>query len=86
MQARIVKQLIKSLTSQAKPYEVRGTQFTSFILRVQPLEGMSYIYEYTRGKQITLGKVTAFDSPDQTKKIKRKIIWLIISKVKIPLL
>jgi len=67
MQARIGKQLIKTLVSQAKPYEVRDTHFKGFILRVQPSGVMSYVYEYTRGKRITLGKVNAFQSPDQAR-------------------
>jgi integrase len=66
MKALIGQRLIKSLQPQSKPYEIRDTRQDGFILRVQPSGSMSYICEYTRGKRITIAKVTAI-KPEQAR-------------------
>lgn len=57
MQAKINNSLLKSLSPQSKPYEVRDANLKGFILRVQPSGVMSFNCEYKRGKRIVLGKV-----------------------------
>jgi integrase len=55
MKQSITNALLKTLTPQAKPYEVRDTQLTGFLLRVQPTGTMTYYVEYARGQREKLG-------------------------------
>jgi len=62
LKAIIGKKLIKSLEPGDTPYEVRDDRLKGFILRVQPTGAMSWIWEYARGKRITIGPAEVFTS------------------------
>ena len=46
MKKKLTSKLINSLTPRDKPYEVRDTDVSGLLLRVQPTGGMSYFYSY----------------------------------------
>ena len=55
--AVVAAQLIKRLEPKAKPYEVRDSRLTGFLIRVQPSGYMSYVAEWGRGKRKSIGRV-----------------------------
>lgn len=66
MRQSISKQILKQLRPKSRPYEVRDTRLTGFMLRVQPSGYMSYVCEYGRGRRLTIGS-TAIFTPSQAR-------------------
>jgi integrase len=64
MREAITRDLIKSLTPAAKPYEVRDPRLKGFLVRVQPSGVMTYYAEYGRGKRHAIGRADAL-APSQ---------------------
>lgn len=46
MKAKLTTKLVNSLKPEGKPYEVRDTQITGFLLRVSPAGGIVYYLDY----------------------------------------
>ncbi len=72
MRQSISKRVLEQLRPKSRPYEVRDTRLTGFILRVQPSGHMSYICEYGRGRRLTIGSVSVYtpaQARDQAKQI-----------------
>jgi integrase len=73
MKAKISTTLIKSLEPNTTPYDVRDTQLTGFMLRVQPSGYKSYVCNFGRGKRFTIGSADRF-SPAQAREEAKKIL------------
>ncbi len=58
MRAKINNKLIASVKPKEKPFEIRDSNVTGFILRVQPSGKMTYICQYARAKRINIGSAT----------------------------
>lgn len=71
--AVIAAQLIKRLKPKAKPYEVRDSRLTGFLIRVQPSGYMSYVAEWGRGKRKSIGRVGVL-TPAQARDFARDIL------------
>jgi integrase len=69
--AVIGAQLIKSLQPREKPYEVRDSRLTGFLIRVQPSGYMSYVAEWGRGKRKSIGRVGIL-TPAQARDLARE--------------
>jgi integrase len=72
-QAVIGSQLIKRLEPRDKPYEVRDSRLTGFLIRVQPSGYMSYVAEWGRGKRKSIGRVGVL-TPAQARDHARDIL------------
>ena len=57
MKAAINNQLVAKLKSEAKPYDIRDTRLTGFIIRVNPTGRSNYVCQYSRGKRMNIGSV-----------------------------
>jgi integrase len=73
MQAVITEKLVRSLTPQADPYEVRDPRLKGFLLRVQPTGVMTYWAQYARGKRKRIGRADAL-APSQAFKVARTVL------------
>lgn len=75
MRAIIGARLIASKQAQAgaKPFDIRDTRLTGFILRIQPSGARSYVCEYGRGKRVTLGKVGEL-TPDEARERCQRVL------------
>ena len=72
MKAVIGKRLLADLAPRAKPFEIRDTKLSGFLVRVQPSGVMSYVCEYGRGKRVTIGRtelLTPMQARDRAKAI-----------------
>jgi hypothetical protein len=69
MIAKIGNSLIKKLVPGEKVYEVRDLNLKGFLIRVHPSGSMSYIYQYTRGRRINLGKVGVISAAKAREKL-----------------
>lgn len=72
MKAAIGNRLISSLRPANKPYEIRDSRLTGFLLRVQPSGSMTFYVEYARGRRIRIGKVgvlTPAQARDQAQEV-----------------
>ena len=69
----ISNKLLATLWPKDRPYEVRDTRLTGFILRVQPSGHMSYVCEYGRGRRMTIAKVGVI-TPAQARDEARQIL------------
>ena len=72
MKAVIGKRLLADLAPRAKPFEIRDTKLSGFLVRVQPSGVMSYVCEYRRGKRVTIGRtelLTPIQARDRAKAI-----------------
>jgi integrase len=77
MQATINNTLLSRLKPKTKPYEVRDTKLTGFILRVNLSGKMVYMCEYARGKRIMVGKacvLTPAQARDSAKEILADVV------------
>lgn len=57
MKATINTALLSQLQPKDKPYDVRDTKVTGFLVRVNISGKLLYMCEYARGKRVTIGKV-----------------------------
>ncbi|WHZ20485.1 MAG: Phage integrase [Rhodanobacteraceae bacterium] len=57
--AKLTQRAVEAAHPQAAPYELRDTDLTGFVLRVQPSGVKSFIVQWARGKRRTLGKYPA---------------------------
>jgi len=78
MQAKITQTNLPKFKPQEKPYDVRDTQLTGFLLRVLPTraDGTSrkvYYCQYARGKREKLGIVPAV-TPEQAREKAKKML------------
>ena len=46
MQKKLINRVVSQLSPKARPYEVRDTEISGFLLRVQPSGCMTYYFEY----------------------------------------
>ena len=69
--AVIGAQLLKRLDPRDKPYEVRDSRLTGFLVRVQPSGYMSYVVEWGRGKRKSIGRVGIL-TPAQARDLARE--------------
>lgn len=72
MKAIINTTLLAQLKPKDKPYDVRDTKLTGFLVRVNISGKMLYMCEYARGKRITIGKMdvlTPVQARDEAKRI-----------------
>ncbi len=70
MQLKITASNLNKLTpDSAGAYEVRDTNLTGFLVRVQPSGSMSYYCQYKRGKRKSLGKVGQIIPGDLRKEV-----------------
>ena len=60
MRRSITKRILEQLRPKSRPYEVRDTRLTGFILRVQPSGHMSYICQFGRGRRLTIGSTSVY--------------------------
>jgi integrase len=58
---------------QTKPFEIRDSRLSGFILRVQPSGVRAYIAQIGRGRRVTIGKVGHF-TPDEARERCEKIL------------
>jgi integrase len=56
MRKAITIKLLGSLKATAKPYELRDTKLSSFLVRVQPSGVVSFIAQLRRAERVTLGQ------------------------------
>jgi integrase len=73
MKQSITNTLLKTLTPQAKPFEIRDTQVKGFILRVQPSGVMTYYADYARGKRAKLGSASIL-TPTQAREQAKSLL------------
>ena len=66
MQAKITQRNLSKFAPDEKPYDVRDTELTGFILRVHPTGRKVYYCQYARGKREKLGLVPAI-TPEQAR-------------------
>ena len=66
MQAKIIQRNLSKFAPDEKPYDVRDTELTGFILRVHPTGRKVYYCQYARGKREKLGLVPAI-TPEQAR-------------------
>jgi len=72
MKAIINTTLLAQLKPKDKPYDVRDTKLTGFLVRVNISGKLLYMCEYARGKRITIGKIdvlTPVQARDEAKRI-----------------
>lgn len=68
MKAAINSRLLQTISPREKPFDVRDTKLTGFILRVNPTGRITYVCEYGRGKRINIGRadiLTPSEARDQ---------------------
>lgn len=63
MKATITTAILSQLQPKDKPYDVRDTKVTGFIVRVNISGKLLYMCEYARGKRVTIGKVGVLTLP-----------------------
>jgi len=73
MRRMINTRLFETLKATDKPFDVRDTKLTGFLIRVHPTGNMSYVCEYGRGKRLNIGKTT-FLSPGQARDRAKEIL------------
>jgi integrase len=74
VQAFIGNDLVnKRLKPGSKPFEVRDSRLTGFLLRVQPTGAMTFYVEYARGKRVKLGASKAI-SAEQARQRAKEIL------------
>lgn len=66
MQAKITQRNLSKFAPDEKPYDVRDTELTGFILRIHPTGRKVYYCQYARGKREKLGLVPAI-TPEQAR-------------------
>ncbi len=70
MPTKLTNALLKEITPQEKPYEIRDSELKGLILRVQPSGIVTYICQYARTKRITIGQanlITLTQARDKAK-------------------
>jgi len=65
--------VINALEPKEKPFEIRDSKLTGFILRVQPTGKMSYVCQYARGKRVNIGPANVL-TPTQARETARAIL------------
>src|ERR1051326_2736661 len=72
LRALVSSSLVERLLPQSKPYEVRDTRLSGFVVRVQPTGLISYYIEFQRGRRMAIGpasRITASLARDRAKAI-----------------
>ena len=73
MRAVLGKETLKRLQPADKPFEVRDTRLSGFLLRVQPSGKMTYYAEYGRGRRLRIGSTDAV-GPEKARQRAKDII------------
>lgn len=73
MKVSITQSIANKAKAKDKPYEVRDTKLTGFLLRVQPTGRKTYYCEYRRGARIKIGPESALDVKSARKKAKETL-------------
>lgn len=80
MQAKIIQRNLSKFAPDEKPYDVRDTELTGFILRVHPTGRKVYYCQYARGKREKLGLAPAV-TPEQARlKAKNMLAGIIMDE------
>jgi integrase len=72
LKALVSNSLVEGLVPHAKPYEIRDTRLSGFLVRVQPTGVISYYIEFQRGRRMAIGpasRITASLARDRAKAI-----------------
>lgn len=73
MKQLISTTLVQTVMAETKPFEIRDTRVTGFLLRVQPSGVKTYYAEYGRGKRKKIGRADILQ-PDVARTKARKIL------------
>jgi integrase len=73
MRALIGNTLLKKIEPRDKPFEIRDTRLTGFLLRVQPSGVATFYVEYGRGQRYRLGRADAV-KPDAARTRAKQIL------------
>lgn len=73
MPARITQRSVEAARPKTKPYEIRDTSLSGFMVRVQPSGRKTYIVEYARGKRLTIGNAAVL-TPAQARAKAKSIL------------
>lgn len=65
--------LLKQLEPKARPFEVRDSKLTGFLVRVQPSGVMTYVVQWGPGKRMSLGRVGIL-TPAQARDRAREVL------------
>ena len=74
MKALITQKSANNAKAKAKPYEIRDTKLSGFIVRVQPTGRKAYYCEYSRGKRFRIGAVEAWDAKEARDRARQVIV------------
>lgn len=74
MKATITIALIARVKPQAKPYDIRDSKTTGFILRVQPSGKKSFYCEYKRGGRLKIGDTQTWSVKQARDRVKEIIV------------
>jgi integrase len=72
LRALVSSSLVESLVPRTRPYEIRDTRLSGFLVRVQPSGVISYYIEFERGRRMAIGpasRITASLARDRAKAI-----------------
>jgi len=79
MQAKITQRSLSKFAPAEKPYDVRDTELTGFLLRVHPTGRKVYYCQYARGKREKLGLVPAITPEQAREKAKNTLAGITIN-------
>ncbi|PHS25511.1 MAG: hypothetical protein COA85_06880 [Robiginitomaculum sp.] len=55
MKMNLTQSVVDKASNQSKPYEIRDTKLTGFLIRIQPSGRKTYYCEYRRGARVKIG-------------------------------
>jgi integrase len=74
MKAKIGADMLKRVEAKEKPYEIRDTKLTGFLVRVQPTGTMTFYVDYERGKRIRIGPAGRALKPEAARNRAKEIL------------
>ncbi|MEN8129847.1 MAG: site-specific integrase [Pseudomonadota bacterium] len=80
MQAKITQLNLPKFKKEEKPYDVRDTELTGFILRVLPSGRKVYYCQYARGKREKLGVVPILEPGEAREKAKKMLAGITLDE------